>query len=363
MRFLPQVLRKTRPIHLTFFVTKRCNQRCPFCFYEAQKDGGPGADGPRKELGLEEIEKVSASLGSLLWLAFSGGEVFLRDDIVEISKIFYKNNRPSIMLYPTNGMQAEVIFEKISRILRDCPRSAVVVKLSMDGIGEKHDRMRGTHGSFERLMKTYTKLSGLLPRHRNIELGINTVFLRDNQDDMREIADFVKGLKGIKTHTITLIRGNRKDVAPEKYLNAIEMLEKGLKDGTSPIYGFRGARLKAAQDILQRRLIHKTMTENRRMLPCHAGRLNLVLTETGDVYPCESFTRRLGNVREHGYDLRTLLKNENAKASIASITEDKCFCTHECYMMTNILCNPATYPALLNYPVSGLTQKRPYIMI
>ena len=339
-------MKKSRPIHLTFFVTRRCNQRCPFCFYLGVNDPQTPNLSP-EELGLPEIEKISSSLGSLLWLAFSGGEVFLRDDIAEISRVFYKNNRPSIMLYPTNGMQTEVIFEKISRILRDCPRSAVVVKLSMDGIGEKHDRIRGTHGSFERLMKTYELLSRLLPRHPNFELGINTVFLKDNQDDMREIADFVKGLKGIKTHTITLIRGTRKDVAPEKYLNAVEMLEKGLKDGTSAIYNFRGARLKAAQDILQRRLIHKTMTKNRRMLPCHAGRLNLVLTETGDVYPCESFTRRLGNVRGHNYDLKALLKTQRARASIASITEDKCFCTHECYMMTNILFNPMTYPSLL----------------
>ena len=106
LRHVGSIFWKRTPIHLTFFVTRRCNLRCPFCFYLAGA-APPGPDAP--ELSLDEVRQISLSLGHLLWLAFSGGEIFLRDDIVEISRIFYDNNKPVIMLYPTNGQLPDII--------------------------------------------------------------------------------------------------------------------------------------------------------------------------------------------------------------------------------------------------------------
>ena len=83
------------------------------------------------------------------------------------------------------------------------------------------------------------------------------------------------------------------------------------------------------------------------MVPCYAGKLNLVLTESGDVYPCESFTMKLGNVRNSGYDIKEILKDRKSRSIIKSIKDNGCFCTHECYLMTNILFNPRIYPKLL----------------
>ncbi|MBI5025863.1 MAG: radical SAM protein [Nitrospirae bacterium] len=347
-RNIGSVFYKRRPIHLTFFVTRRCNLRCPFCFYLMQKEESVNN---QPELTLEEIGNVSSSMGSLLWLAFSGGEVFLRKDIVEISKIFYKNNKPSIMLYPTNGMLPEVIKDTTEEILKHCKKSIVVVKLSLDGLYSAHDTLRRSPGSFEKTMQTYEVLSEFLSKYPNFELGINTVFCSENQDDINEIIKFVSGLNMIRTHTLSMIRGDIKDesfknVDIEKYHNAVEKMEKNLKEKMASIYRFRGARLKAAQDILQRRLIYQTMLERRRLIPCYAGKLNLVLTETGDVYPCESLNRKMGNVRDCDYNMGKVLRSAGAKKVIHSIQKNGCYCSHECYFMTNILFNPRMYPAL-----------------
>ena len=78
----------------------------------------------------------------------------------------------------------------------------------------------------------------------------------------------------------------------------------------SGIHRFRGARLKAAQDVLQRRFIHQTLIVQDRSLPCYAGKLNLVLTESGQVYPCEILPQSLGNVREHDYDIMQVTRTE-----------------------------------------------------
>lgn len=349
LRFLPSVLGKRQPLHLTFFVTRRCNARCPFCFYLEKQGDAPD----KSELSIDEIKRISSSMGNLLWLAFSGGEIYLREDLVEISRIFYRNNKPSIMLYPTNGLMPDSIRDRTVEILKHCPKSVVVVKLSLDGLGEKHDSIRGVPGGYKKVMETYEKLSSLPDVYPNFELGINTVFCSANENDMDEIIEFVKGLETVKTHTISMVRGDikhafYKNINIEKYLTASRKLETNLKDRTSPTYSFRGARIKAAQDILQRRLIYRTITEKRQLIPCYAGRLNIVLTETGDLYPCESFSerQRIGNIRDYGCDMKKLLKGEPAKSIISEI-KTGCFCPHECYMMTNILFNPRTYPNLI----------------
>ena len=131
-----------------------------------------------------------------------------------------------------------------------------------------------------------------------------------------------------------------------KYKAVCKLLETNLQKARAARYGFRGGGLKAAQDIVQRQLILETSLQNRQFVPCQAGRLTAVITETGDLYPCESFNDKLGNVRESNYDLRKILNGKQGKAVKAAIKREKCYCTHECYMMMNILFSPSQYPGL-----------------
>lgn len=349
LRHASAVLWKRRPIHLTFFVTRRCNLRCPFCFYLAGADRPPGdAD----ELSADEVHRVCRSLGRLLWVAFSGGEIFLRSDLAEISRLFYRHNQPAFMLYPTNGQMPGLIRDRSEEILRQCRNSVIVVKLSLDGLDGDHDALRRQPGCFEKTMRTYELLADLVGRYPHFELGINTVLCAENQEKIDGVIDFVRTLRHAKTHTISLVRGRLaderyKNVEANRYAGAIRRLEQHLTGRTSPIYRFRGARLKAAQDILQRRLILRTLLAQRRLTPCYAGRLNLVLTETGEVYPCELLTESLGNVRDSGYDVPGMLRSVRARRVTAAIRAGGCYCTHECYFLTNIFFNPRWYPALL----------------
>lgn len=333
---------------MTFFLTRRCNAHCPFCFYlsreQTELEKAP-------ELSLPEIEKMASSLGDLLWLALSGGEIFLRRDLVQVVDVFYRRNRPALILLPTNGLLPEVIYEKTAAILENCRKSIVTVKLSLDGPEQVHDSLRGVPGAFQKTLATYELLAGLVEQYENFELGINTVFCAANQERMEEIIDFVSTLDAIKTHTVSLVRGQvrakeLKQVDQQKYLETVALLESNLKSKKAARYRFRGSRLKAAQDIVQRRLIHRTRIEHQQVIPCTAGRLTLVVTETGNVYPCEAFTRHLGNIREHDCDLQRILRSEKTAKAVSAIQNRECYCTHECYMMMNILFNAGTYPAL-----------------
>ncbi len=347
--YLSQLFFKTRPIHLTFFLTRRCNAKCSFCFYLSDEEE---PEPPQDELSLEEIEHLSGSLGNLLWLAFSGGEIYLRKDLVEIARIFYGQNQPAIMLFPTNGLAPDIIYEKTRSILEQCPKSVVVVKLSLDGLEQLHDSIRNVEGAFEKCLETYEKLKPLLKKYSNFELGINSVYCAANQHNIQDLQEFVSSMADIRTHSISLIRGEAaKDEADqidiEKYLAVSDNMATSFRHRKQPMYKFSGGQLKAAVDVLQRSLIYRTIKEKKRLIPCFAGQLNLVLTETGDVFPCEAFSRKMGNIRNFDHDFTQLLKNTMAKQVQREIKQNACYCTHECYFLTNILFNPQQYPRLL----------------
>lgn len=349
MRHAGSILWKRQPLQLTFFVTRKCNAQCPYCFYLRSADHAPPKD---KELSIDEIARTSRSLGKLLWLAFSGGEVYLSKDLVQISSLFYEHNSPAIMLYPTNGLLPDLITDKTETILKLCTKSVIVVKLSLDGLDRDHDALRNTPGNFAKVMETYHRLGKLLDRYPNFELGINTVFCSENQDKMDEIIDFANTLKRIRTHTISLVRGNLqqpryKNVDYEKYRHTVERMEKNLKSRKAAVYSFKGGRLKAAQDILQRRLISRTLLTQERTTPCYAGKLSLVLTESGELYPCETLATSFGNVRDYDYDVNKLICTSRANEIISKISRKQCHCTHECNLMINILFNPRMYPSLV----------------
>lgn len=350
LRHVRSLFLKQRPIHLTFFVTRRCNARCPFCFYAWARD----AEGGAPELSLDEIRRVAGSMDRLLWVLFSGGEPFLREDLVEISQVFHDTNGAGFLTYPTNGLLPEVVAERTEQVLRRCTNSVVVVKLSLDGVGRDHDALRQVPGGFDKAMRTYERLAALADEYPRLELGINTLFCSENQWHMDGILELVRGLERVRSHTITLVRGDSKDgrygeVNLGQYQSVVRRLEDGWSSGPRRFHRFAGGGLKAAQDRLQRKLIHATMGQRRRLIPCYAGRLNLVLTERGELHPCEGrWDESFGNVRASGYDVREMLRSERASRILDQIARpDACHCSHECNFVTNILFNPMMHPRLL----------------
>jgi radical SAM protein with 4Fe4S-binding SPASM domain len=346
LRHAGALLWKRRPLHLTFFVTRRCDARCDFCFSR----GRTAAEGP--ELTTSEIARLAPTVGPLLWLSYSGGEPTLREDLPEITAIFARHCRPVLVLLSTNGLDPQRTVDTVAGMLDAAPRSTIAVKLSLDGPPKLHDRLRGVSGAHACVLESLRLLRELARREPRLELGINTVLSAANQGVAAEVFAEVSRLDGVNTHTLSLVRGTIPDPAlgavdPARYTAAAEALARGLEQGSQPRYRFPGARLKAAQDVLQRRLIAETLRRRGRVIPCHAGRLNLVLDERGELYPCEEFSLRLGNVRDVDFDVRAAARSPQARAVLSGIARGECWCTHECYMMTNILFDLRRYPALL----------------
>lgn len=70
---------------------------------------------------------------------------------------------------------------------------------------------------------------------------------------------------------------------------------------------------------------------------CTSGKIRVVISPTGDVYPCEKLGYPnlkimdkwlLGNIRDYNFDLNLLVNNIEAKKKQSLICSSKCHCDH-----------------------------------
>jgi MoaA/NifB/PqqE/SkfB family radical SAM enzyme len=175
---LPDVL----PFSYVFLLSYKCNSRCRTC--NLWKRSG------RAELSTEDWLKVIASIGnSAAWVTLTGGEPFCHPDIDRIAAEVLKKSRPGVLCIPSNGSLPAVIEEKVRKILQVKGGYELIINLSLDDIGERHDELRGMPGGFAKLEETMQRLKTI--KDKRLKIGINTVISRHNIDRIFQIYQYV----------------------------------------------------------------------------------------------------------------------------------------------------------------------------
>jgi MoaA/NifB/PqqE/SkfB family radical SAM enzyme/GT2 family glycosyltransferase len=320
------------PPHVVWFCTAVCNQACEHCFYWDNLNSGV------VELTIDEIEKIARNLGHIKYLTLTGGEPSVRKDIVDCVEVFYRRNGLQQVGFHTNGMLPEKIHKISTELLRRCPELIVTMSISIDHFGEKHDRLRGAKGAYVKALETIEVLKPLRS-HPNFDLCVNTVYCTDNQDQAMEIHKYFTEEVGVD-HAMGLVRGKPKDpklrnVDLDGYKKVIEHVASQKYRGKYPF-----ARARYALDDATKAIVLNAAEHGRFSLPCTAGRKTIVLSEKGDLYPCELLPKSFGNVKDHGYDPLAMIRSDAGKAYINEIVEGKCFCSWECIQPNNLIFNP-----------------------
>ena len=324
---------KLLPANITISVTYKCNSRCLTCNIWGKKDV--------EELSLDEYRKTFKSIGkSPYWITVSGGEPFLRKDLVEIVDSACELMEPGIVNIPTNGLVGKTA-DRVRNLCEANPKTNFIINLSLDGIGKKHDEIRGVPGAFEKAMATYQELKKLW--HGNLELGIHTVISKYNVGEIPEIYNFMESLK--PSSYITEIAEQRveletveSDITPsvEEYAKAVAFLKDKMREkkGTGIPKLVRTLRGEYYD------LVVKTLTENRQVIPCYAGFYSAQIAPDGDVWACCIRADPLGNLREVDYDFKKIWWDGKTRDMRKSIKSKECFCPLANASYTNMLCNP-----------------------
>jgi len=335
-RYLPRIFRKKGlPIHLIYHCTYRCDANCAGCFLRSQVKAG----GNDRELEPAELRKIRRFVGRLLWLQIGGGEPFLREDLAEVCAAFGDTHTVAI---PTNGLVPKRIERRLVSILGSVSSKLYVV-LSLDGLREDHDRIRGVPGNFEALSETYARVERLRRRYPRLKVGANTVLMKENQDKIGDIARWARSNWFLDMHAFEWFRGPAVSgglCLPEP--SRREELISIVKDSIG-FYQYGGGltgRFLQKAKRLEQDLLADVLGGGTKPVECYAGRLSAVLDPYGGVSGCETADTKIGHLRDCGYDFGALWSS--ARADAVRREAGKCRCTHSCVNLINCLFNPRT---------------------
>ena len=180
------------PINLTFSITNLCQSKCKTCsIWRLYRDR---PEKLKAELTLDEIEKIFMTMGHIYVFNISGGEPFLRKDIVEIIALACKYLTPGIVHIPTNAISPRLVLKRVRRIIEilkaKYPHVRLTIKPSLDHIGDRHDKIRGVKGNFEKVIWLFNRLTEYKADYPNLHVELGTVISRWNINDIAEISEF-----------------------------------------------------------------------------------------------------------------------------------------------------------------------------
>ena len=137
------------------------------------------------ELTLGEIRALFRKLGKVFWLSLTGGEPFLRKDLVEIMEIAFKETGCRILSLTTNGFDPRSISRRVSEAL-ELRMPLIFVNVSLDGPIETHNFIRGVE-CYSNAIKTLKRLQGLQEQYDNFRYGIEYTLSPLNAGQLRKL--------------------------------------------------------------------------------------------------------------------------------------------------------------------------------
>lgn len=173
-----------KPVVIQFPVNDICNARCQMCNIWQQKYD--------YQISPEELK---AALSNPLYsevrgVGVNGGEPTLRRDLADLVGVLFESlPKLSHISLITNSLNSSQVIERIGEIgavIQQCGGSLDVM-VSLDGVGEIHDKVRGRKGNFENAVKVidFIKSSQLVNTHR---LGCTVI--KENVFGVEELLEF-----------------------------------------------------------------------------------------------------------------------------------------------------------------------------
>jgi MoaA/NifB/PqqE/SkfB family radical SAM enzyme len=191
-----------KPIGISIAVTGRCNSHCIQCsIWKICRQDIYNPDMIKEEMTLEEILSYLSDpmMDEVVEVDLTGGEPYLRDDIEDIVLGIVKLKEKSVLknlktiVIPSNGFLTDIIVPKVATILDGIKGTGVdfVAVFSLDGIGEKHDFMRGTKNAFLWVNRTIEALQEQRKTHADyFFMGIKATIIHDNVNELGNMLDY-----------------------------------------------------------------------------------------------------------------------------------------------------------------------------
>ncbi len=317
--------------HLNFAVTYHCNSRCIHCNIWKRR--------PRNELALPEVrDRLLASplLHGLESVGITGGEPFIRKDLEDLCLAFHEVLPEVHIGLASHGMTGLRIAERALSLRDRLPEGKFSMSISIDGLEQEHDRIRGIQGAFRRTLQTIATL-----RDAGVNLCLSFTITPDNYRALEGVFHLARetGVGFITRFAQnSAYYGNEELDFPwteEAFFEVRSMLDRVIRcilatfdlqqDRLDPYIYFL---IKAPEYTYLRQ----------RILPCWSGTHSLFIDNYGQVYPCIMLGNSVGSLREK--TLEEIYNGPALEASRKEIADKNCNCWTECETIRNLEAMP-----------------------
>lgn len=329
-----------RPSWCTYLVCYRCNARCQMCDSWRVRPG--------VELSVAEVDLVFSRIGRLDVVRLTGGEPFLREDMLDLAKAILHRSRPFVVHVTTNGSFPD----RIAAFVEGFPiPTRLRFMVSFDGMEAEHNRSRGEEVTFDTAIESVRRLVALRDRF-GVEVSANhTVIspesLADNDALRERLAQWNVDVHSVLAYADSAmygakLRGKRAEhlIVPSGYplhprladADVIGFVDREM----ARVRDFRSGMLRWGKRYYLRGLRARLAGERnaRPRPPCVALRSHIRLLPDGGVPVCQFNTEQVGNLLHQSLD--EVWHSAAARSSRSWV--DKCpGCWAECEVMPNAL--------------------------
>jgi len=270
---ITKVRRKYRDLFIPwimhFELTYRCNLHCQHCYVVPEK--------VEPELEYGEVIRIIQQIRELGTpaIAFSGGEIFLRNDILKILEFAAPN---FILILLTNGT---LITPEVASKLKKLRVAQVEVSLYA-GRAQIHDKITGVAGSFDRTMNGLKAL-----KKEGIHTVIKCLVMKENINEyagLKKIAESLQARLQVGWLIIPKTDGSTKP------------LEYAVDDKDYDKYFSKWMDKKPDVEVERETASNNFYFKGRE--PCTAGKSVCSISPYGIVHPCVTLPWNLGSLRK-----------------------------------------------------------------
>lgn len=186
--------RSAPPESLTFILTHRCNLHCRMC-------GQRGASGARRdttnqeEISLDTLKRLIDDVSRFSpGITLFGGEPLLHPSCIPL--IGYIKGKGLHCLMITNGVMLEDSADEIASSGLD------ELNISIDGMGRRHDRIRGMPFVYERIIKGIKRIQSL-KRIGNRRMPLINIQCTINKSNFEHLSELLDVANEIRADTLT----------------------------------------------------------------------------------------------------------------------------------------------------------------
>lgn len=273
-------------------ITYRCNEVCVHCYNPgAAHEEGDKADREREELSTNEAREMLSRMAELglFRLTISGGEPFLRKDLLDIVA-HARTLGISVDIY-TNGLNlTDKVIDQIAALW---PRS-ISVSIYSD-VPEQHDAVTRVRGSHARSLECLRKLN-----ERGIKTAMKSVMMKTNVDRQVDLRNLAATLGAALESEGALINGQDGSSAPIRLgvTDPAQLIQMAMSPDSPFFVGDASSG-------------YGRHVKDRDATVCGAGVSFLHIDPEGAILPCSSLPLEYGNIRTT--DVRDLWRENQAR--------------------------------------------------